>query len=189
MIKNFAKRILESRQRKKIDKIGSNTNFFGKIDKRSTKCEVIIGDDCNINAAMVLETDNSKVIVDNNVFIGGQTIIDCACQIHIESDVLISYQCIIQDSDNHNVKYSLRKRDNLDWKERNYHDWENTPMSPIKIKRGAWISARVIILKGITIGEGAIVGAGSVVTKDVPDWTIVGGNPAKIIREIPIDQR
>jgi acetyltransferase-like isoleucine patch superfamily enzyme len=41
-----------------------------------------------------------------------------------------------------------------------------------------------LILKGVTIGEGAIVGAGSVVTKDVDPWTIVGGNPAKLIRRI-----
>ena len=51
------------------------------------------------------------------------------------------------------------------------------------------MGARVIILKGVTIGEGSIVGAGSVVTKDVPDWTIVGGNPAKIIRVIPENER
>ena len=46
-----------------------------------------------------------------------------------------------------------------------------------------------IILKGVTIGEGSIVGAGSVVTKSVPPWTIVGGNPARIIREIPLEER
>jgi acetyltransferase-like isoleucine patch superfamily enzyme len=52
-----------------------------------------------------------------------------------------------------------------------------------------WIGANVIILKGVTIGEGAIVGAGSVVTKDVPPYTIVAGNPARIIREIPENER
>ena len=41
-----------------------------------------------------------------------------------------------------------------------------------------------IILKGVTIGEGAIVGAGSVVTKDVPAWTVVAGNPAKIVKKL-----
>ena len=46
-----------------------------------------------------------------------------------------------------------------------------------------------IILKGVTIGEGAIVGAGSVGTKDVPDWTVAGGNPAKVIKVLPENLR
>ena len=59
----------------------------------------------------------------------------------------------------------------------------------IFIKKGAWINFNSIILKGVTIGEGSIVAAGSVVTKDVPDWTIVGGNPAQIIKHIPENER
>lgn len=57
-------------------------------------------------------------------------------------------------------------------------------LSPVLIKKGAWIGANVTILPGITIGENAIVGAGSIVTKDVDDATIVIGNPAKKIRKI-----
>jgi acetyltransferase-like isoleucine patch superfamily enzyme len=55
---------------------------------------------------------------------------------------------------------------------------------PIHIKKNAWIGANATILQGVTIGENAIVAAGSVVSKDVPDNTIVGGTPAKIIKEI-----
>ena len=53
---------------------------------------------------------------------------------------------------------------------------------PVTIGDDVWIGARVIILPGITIGSGAIIGAGAVVTKDVPAFAIVGGNPAKVIR-------
>ena len=55
---------------------------------------------------------------------------------------------------------------------------------PITIGDGAWIGAGVIILPGITIGKYAVVGAGSVVTKDVPDYTIAAGNPCRPIRKI-----
>lgn len=55
---------------------------------------------------------------------------------------------------------------------------------PIIIRRNAWIGANATILAGVTIGENAIVAAGAVVSKDVPDNTIVGGVPAKVIREI-----
>jgi acetyltransferase-like isoleucine patch superfamily enzyme len=60
-------------------------------------------------------------------------------------------------------------------------DWE---VVPTIIKRGASVGSNATILCGVTVGEAAIVGAGSVVTKDVPAHTIVAGNPAKIIRKI-----
>lgn len=73
------------------------------------------------------------------------------------------------------------------------HDFARTdiPMShqgskeptPLHIAGDVWIGARVIVLPGCRrIGHGAIIGAGSVVTKDVPDWAVVGGNPAVVIR-------
>lgn len=60
----------------------------------------------------------------------------------------------------------------------------NRPLvtAPITIGDGVWIGARAIILPGVTIGEGAVVAAGSVVTKDVAAWTVVGGNPAAVIK-------
>lgn len=57
-------------------------------------------------------------------------------------------------------------------------------IKPVHIKRGAWIAVNVVILPGVTIGENSIVATGSVVMKDVPPFTIVGGSPAKIIKEI-----
>lgn len=60
-------------------------------------------------------------------------------------------------------------------------DWK---VIPTLVKSGAAIGSNATILPGITIGEGALIGAGSVVTKDVPARTIVAGNPAKVIREI-----
>ena len=63
----------------------------------------------------------------------------------------------------------------------------NVYAKPITVKRGAWIGAGAIILPGITVGEHSIVGAGAVVTKDVPDKVIVVGNPARIIRSIKAD--
>lgn len=60
--------------------------------------------------------------------------------------------------------------------------------SPIRICNGAWIGAQAYIGPGVTVGEGAIVGACSVVTKDVPPWTIVGGNPARVIKERAVDR-
>lgn len=60
-------------------------------------------------------------------------------------------------------------------------DWK---VVPTFIRKGASVGSSATILAGVTVGEGAIVGAGSVVTKDVPPWTIVAGNPARVLRKI-----
>lgn len=65
------------------------------------------------------------------------------------------------------------------------HDPDNVRIvmtKPIHIKKNAWIGARVNILPGVTIGENAIIGTGSVVTKDIPDNAVAVGNPAKVIK-------
>lgn len=88
--------------------------------------------------------------------------------ITIEDDVLIGPQVKLV-TENHPI--DPRKRKDLDLKS-------------IHVKKNAWIGAGATILPGVSIGENAIVAAGSVVTKDVPNNTIVGGVPAKVIRNI-----
>jgi putative colanic acid biosynthesis acetyltransferase WcaF len=67
----------------------------------------------------------------------------------------------------------------------------NRPLvtAPIEICDGAWIGAYAIILPGVTIGEGAVVGACAVVTKDVPPWTVVAGNPAREVKKRVIREK
>lgn len=173
----------------RIDSIGSNSRIDGVVSKRAPGSRVVVGNGCLIQGILVTETGESVITIGNNTFVGGGTLLDCTKEIFLEDDVLISHGCLLADSDNHSVRYSLRKRDLVDWRAGGRHDWTTTEKASVVIRKGAWIGARAIILKGVTIGEGAIVGAGSVVTKDVPPYTIVGGNPARVIREIPPDER
>jgi maltose O-acetyltransferase len=57
-------------------------------------------------------------------------------------------------------------------------------VAAVVVADGAWLGARAIVLKGVFVGKGAIVGAGAVVTRDVPEWTLVAGNPARHVRDI-----
>jgi acetyltransferase-like isoleucine patch superfamily enzyme len=188
VIKKIKSFISSIKNKASLDSVGEHTQIIGSIEKRVSGSTIKIGKDCLIEGLLVTETNESSLIVGDNTYIGGGTVIDCIKSISIGDDVLISYECILSDSDNHSVRYSIRKKDLADWKQRK-HDWTTTNSKPIHISTGVWIGVRAIILKGVTIGEGSVVGAGSVVTKDVPPWTIVAGNPARIIREIGVDER
>ena len=67
------------------------------------------------------------------------------------------------------------------------HDYEKTTFTlvakPITVGADAWIGARAMILPGCDIGTGSVIGAGSVVTRPTPDWSVSAGNPARVIRE------
>lgn len=172
-----------------ISSCGINSCLYGRTSIRKAGGKISVGDYCLIYGTIITECEHSKVKIGSNVFIGGKTLFDCVDSITVDDDVLISYDCVLADSDNHSISYSIRKRDLADWKKSQQHNWQTTSSGPIKLSKGSWIGARTIILKGVEIGEGSIVGAGSVVTKNVPPWTIVAGNPARIIREIPENER
>ncbi|MDQ6795887.1 MAG: hypothetical protein M3067_13940 [Chloroflexota bacterium] len=60
---------------------------------------------------------------------------------------------------------------------------------PVAIEDDVWIGANVVVLKGVTIGRAAVIGAGSVVTQDVPPYVVVAGNPARVIRDLSAEER
>lgn len=120
-----------------------------------------------------ISTTSSKIIIGNNVGISGSSI-NATTTVTIEDNVLIGSGCLISDTDSHPLL----------WDDRLYNNNDKTSKAPITIKKNAFIGARCIILKGVTIGEGAVVGAGSVVSKDVPPYTVVCGNPAKIVKTL-----
>lgn len=148
-----------------------------------------VGSGCVIDGKFVFETTSGLIKIGNNSFIGGG-MFSCIEAINIGDDVMISWGCTVMDHNSHSLLWEERKHDVADWKKGieegeigKYKNWSNVARASISIKDKAWIGFNTTILKGVTIGEGAIVASGSVVTKDVPDWTVVGGNPAKFIKE------
>lgn len=120
----------------------------------------------------------SKIVIGNGVIIRPGTVLNADTRpggagIVIEDDVLLGpgVMCFCQ---NHK----------FDDPTKNIIDQGYTDSKQITFKQSCWVGAQSIILAGITIGKNAVVGAGSVVTKDVPDRTVVVGNPARIIRTI-----
>ena len=154
-------------------------------DKRIAP-DVVLGKNVVLNAFINLYgckiDDGTKigtfVEVQKNAFIGK----NCKIQSHsficegvtIEDEVFVGHGVMfINDKYPKATTESGGLQTEKDWK-----------VVPILVKRGASIGSNATILCGVTVGEGAIVGAGSVVNKDVPARTIVAGNPAKIVRKI-----
>ena len=113
---------------------------------------------------------NAHLIIGTNSGISNSTII-CTERIIIGSNVLIGGGCCIYDTDFHEINYNLRHGNNAKSK-------------AIEFKEGAFIGGYCHVLKGVTIGTGSVIAAGSIVTKDIPDYEVWGGNPARFIKKI-----
>lgn len=181
--------VLASRKILKHDSVKISRK--SKVNYRSIRlknnCRLEIGEDSIIETAINFDKEGATIKIGERVFIGGSSLV-CADNIEIGNDVLISWGCTIVDHNSHAIAWKSRAHDVEDWFY-GKKDWQNVIMSPVKIGDKAWLGFNSVVLKGVAIGEGAIIGAGSVVTKDVPPYTIVAGNPARIIREIPLDER
>lgn len=137
----------------------------------------IIGGDVYTNLLVGL---GACLRIGDNVGISNSTIV-CHNAIDIEDDVLIGGGCKIYDTDFHSLKFDQRVKPFF---RLNKQSDDGVKTSPIKISKGAWIGGHCIILKGVTIGEESIIGAGSVVTKSVPKHEVWAGNPARFIKSI-----
>lgn len=155
-----------------------------------------IGDDSSLECHVTFESPEGEVIIGNRCIIGGSQLISRS-KIEIEDDVFIAWGTYLYDHNSHSLDYRHREED-LRQQIADYRsggdilankDWSHVVTKPIKVCSHAWIGLNCLILKGVTIGRGAIVGAGSVVTKDVPAWTVVAGNPARVVKELPLELR
>jgi acetyltransferase-like isoleucine patch superfamily enzyme len=170
--------------------IGEGTRLAGAtlVAREPEGCSLSIGAGSNVEARIVFERRDASVCVGSRTHVGSGTLIDSACGIEIGDDVLIAFDVLIMDHNSHSLSFSERCHDVSDWIQ-GKKDWTHVRSSPVRIGDKSWIGARTTILKGVEIGEGAVIAAASVVVKDVAPWTIVGGNPAALIRELTGKER
>ncbi|RNL56903.1 acyltransferase [Pedobacter jejuensis] len=207
MIRTLISKMISLLRRKKFDSyiesvrpfIDLGESYFYKSFKMHScdgalpnKKFLKIGNNSILDCQISFHDKDSEFIIGNNCWIGSSNI-TCKNKIEIGDNVFISWNCYISDHNSHSINY-LDRRNDIEQQLSDYRNdfdllatknWTTVASKPIKIESDAWIGMNCVILKGVTIGEGAIVGAGSVVTKDVLPWTIVGGNPAKKIKDIP----
>ena len=141
--------------------------------KTGRRAQVWIGPEC------VLDRDATLECLSGELRIGARTIFGHHCTLAARDSLVIGADCLVAEM------VSIRDHDHR------FDDFE-VPMreqgassAPVRIGNNVWLAARVVVTKGVTIGDGAIVGAGAVVTRDIPPGAIAVGVPARVVKMRP----
>jgi acetyltransferase-like isoleucine patch superfamily enzyme len=160
-------------QLKNTQKFGTEIELTGPVVIENSGTieignQVIFGSKWYKPICISLAHPEAHLTIENNVFINYGTEIGLVKDVFIGACSEIGIDCLIYDTDWHSL-------DGLD---------QDVPAVPTRIGRGVWLGARVMVMKGVTIGDNTVVAANSVVTKDLPSNVLAGGIPAKVIRPI-----
>jgi len=162
---------------------GKDLKFFGL--SRASRCfgsKIRIGNNCRFRSGyffnrmginkkchLVTLRQNAEIILGNNVGLSG-AVITSAKKVTIGDSVLLGAESFITDYDWHGIDPARRN--------------EAEEPKEVVIEDNVWLGYRVIVLKGVTIGKNSVIGANSVVTKNIPENVIAAGNPCKVIRSL-----
>ena len=151
---------------RKAKEVGAQPTVLGR--PRIDGTNLVIGDHFQVWSAhrQTLITGWGRITIGDRVFVNSGAIIFSALEVTIGNDVAIANEAYLMDSDSHGVEGQPVKE------------------APIRIGDGTWVGARSIILPGVTIGRRCLIAAGAVVSRDVPDDTLVAGNPARPVRDL-----
>ena len=167
--------------------IGAGSLFFGlPVIKMAKGSKITIGEQAmlistshytalGVNHPVVLRTlqSGASIVLGTRVGISGGSI--CAVQsVEIGADTLLGANVTIADTDFHSINPHYRRTT----------DYSRIGVAPVKIGSRVFIGTNAIVLKGVTIGDNTIIGAGSVVTKSIPANVIAAGNPCRVIRNL-----
>ncbi len=144
---------------------------------------IIIGSNCNIICTLI-SVSGGKIFIGNNTTIRFNSVIGSIGNVRIGSHCIISNNVHIYDNNNHTMDAHIR------WNmcESGFYgepwSWRNSAHKDVVVEDNVWIGERSTILKGVHIGKGAIIGCDSVVVKDIPDYAIAVGNPARVVKNL-----
>lgn len=155
-------------------RIGDNVRIFGDIDLRNREDgRIEIENNVSFDSGCRLVAANNAVLrFCEGVDIGGYCIFNCGTDVTIGTRTMIASFCHMQSS-NHGIRKALSMRE------------QPHTYGKITVGQEVWLGGNVTVLAGVSIGDGAVVAAKSVVTKDVPAFSIYAGIPAKVIGERP----
>jgi acetyltransferase-like isoleucine patch superfamily enzyme len=146
--------------------VGARARAIGKPWVQAT--DLVVGDDFLIWSLhrQTMIAGWGPIRIGDRVFINSGVVIMSVVGVTLGDDVAIANEAYLMDTDSHGVEGRPVKN------------------APVTIGDGSWVGARAIILPGVTVGRRCLIAAGAVVSRDVPDDTLVAGNPAKVVREL-----
>jgi acetyltransferase-like isoleucine patch superfamily enzyme len=161
--------------RSRCDRVGERLFLWALPDVRGHG-HIEIGDDVSISGKIGVSSgrthDNPRLIIGNKVTIGSNVGFVVNQEIVLEDGVRIASDCSIRDSDSHPMDFRHRLAGAPPFA---------SEIKPVRICKNAWIGLGCTICKGVTIGEGAIIGSRSVVMTDIPPYARAAGNPARVL--------
>jgi acetyltransferase-like isoleucine patch superfamily enzyme len=175
--------VFESFERAATIGEGLRLSLNARVINKNAEKRVRIGDNCAIRG-VIRCNPGAEVVIGDLVYVGDGAVMDAVTRIEIGSHTLIAHGVQILDNDNHPTGAAERaahfeailgitRRKDFD-----------IGTAPVSIGRRCWLGFNTAVMKGVTMGEDSIAAAGSMVLKDVPPLTVVGGNPAKVIKSL-----
>lgn len=149
------------------------------------KGNILIGKHCTIGASLI-SLFGGKIHIGANTYIGPSTSIQAKESVIIGNNVIIANNSILLDNNNHPTSPQMRMKMSVckDFIHDELWSWKYSESAPIVIEDNVWIGRDTRILKGVTIGKGSIVALGAIVTHDVPEYSVVAGNPARVVKKL-----
>ena len=147
------------------------------------KYDIVIGKRREIKGQL-FSFEGGKILIGNNVFMNYNSFIGSMEAVTIGNDVIIATNVRIFDNNNHPTSPTQREMMSHNDFYGELWTWKYAEHKPVVIGDNVWIGEFSAILKGVTIGKGSIVASHSVVTKDVPPYVIVAGNPARVVKRL-----
>ena len=160
------------------------------INSQDNPSAIVVGENTVIRGELFVFGHGGRIELGEWCYIGEGSRIWSAASIKMGNRVLVAHNVNIHDSISHSTRATWRHEHAMAIFESGHpRAVEGISATPVVIGNDVWIGFDSVILKGVSIGDGAIVGAGSFVTHDVEPWTVVAGIPAKVVRHIATDER
>lgn len=159
------------------------------FNNSGTRSAIRIGRFTHVRGELLTFAHGGAISVGEYCYIGESTRIWSARSIRMGDRVLVAHNVTILDNLTHPIGARARHEHFKHIITAGHPEHIDLGERAVDIGDDVWIGCMSVVLRGVSLGQGAIVGAGSVVTESVPPWTLVAGNPARIIRELDNDER